>query len=321
MNCPVCFNPNAVPLLTGHDLLFESTTRSFDLRACEVCRSLFIDPQPSDDEVRSFYPENYWARDSEARILRTMEQAYCRIALRGHVAFVNHAASGLGREPGDTRILDVGCGNGLLLALLRDKGYAVSGVDFSGDAAVAARRLNGVEVRVGSLADQAFADESFDLITLFHVMEHVTEPKAVLDEVRRVLKPDGRVIVQVPNIDSLQFRIFGSRWYGLDIPRHLIDYSLDSIVRLIEGAGFGVRRVRHFNLRDNAPALASSLFPALDPVSRKIRKQRRGITESTLGSWTRHVVYSAVVFLSYPLAMFEAAIGRGATVMIEAKRR
>jgi SAM-dependent methyltransferase len=203
---------------------------------------------------------------------------------------------------------------------MKQRGFRVMGLDFSSEAAAVAREENGVHVVVGSLENAALSDASFDIVTLFHVMEHVTNPRDVLKQVDRILRPGGSVILQVPNIDSWQFRIFGAKWYGLDIPRHLIDYSSDAILRLLSEAGFVVNRVRHFNLRDNAPAFVSSLFPSLDPVSRSVRQRRRNIHESPVLAWTRHVVYLMLVICTYPLAILESASGHGATVMIEARR-
>jgi hypothetical protein len=142
----------------------------------------------------------------------------------------------------------------------------------------------------------------------------------VLAEVHRILEPNGTVILQVPNIDSWQFRWFGAKWYGLDIPRHVIDYSRRSIVKLLEDSRFRVARIRHFNLRDNAPALVSSLFPSLDPLSRPIRLRRRNAREAAISSWGKHLLYFALVICAYPICLAEAAAGRGATVMIEARK-
>jgi hypothetical protein len=100
----------------------------------------------------------------------------------------------------------------------------------------------------------------------------------------------------------------------------VIDYSSHSIVRLLRECGFAVRRIHHFNLRDNAPALISSLFPSLDPVSRGIRQRQRHRIESRGTTWIRHVLYLILVFLAYPIVIVEAACGHGATVMIEATK-
>ena len=155
---------------------------------------------------------------------------------------------------------------------------------------------------------------------MLHTLEHLANPRAILEEVARILSDQGRLVLQVPNIESIQFKLFGARWYGLDVPRHLVNYSSESLFRLLSESGFTIERVRHFNLRDNAPAFASSLFPSLDPVSRSVRARQNESHESLLGAWLRDVLYLSAVVASYPLAVIEAALGRGATVMVEAKK-
>lgn len=317
MNCPVCLNPATAPALTGTDLLFGTTSKTFTLDACSACRCLFLNPMPGDDEIAGFYPTQYWWSGAKPGLLKKLEAAYRRIALRGHVAFITKAAAN--RTALD--LLDVGCGSGTLLGLMKRSGFRVIGVDFSKEAAALAETENGVQVVAGSLEDARFPAHSFDIVTLFHVMEHVTNPRNVLREVARILRPEGSVVLQVPNIDSWQFRMFGSHWYGLDIPRHVIDYSKDAMLRLLSDAGFTIHRIRHFNLRDNAPAFVSSLFPSLDPAGRAVRYRKYNIQESSALAWTRHLTYLLLVLGAYPLAILESAFGHGATVMIEARRK
>jgi 2-polyprenyl-3-methyl-5-hydroxy-6-metoxy-1,4-benzoquinol methylase len=317
MNCPVCLNPATAPALSGTDLLFETTSKTFTLDSCPACRCLFLNPMPGADEIAAFYPNQYWWSGAKPGLLKRLEAIYRRMALHGHVSFISKAAA----NRAGLDLLDVGCGSASLLGLMKPRGFRVMGVDFSSEAAAVAKTENGVQVVVGSLQEAAFPDRSFDIVTLFHVMEHVTNPREVLKEVARILKPEGSVVLQVPNIDSWQFRLFGAQWYGLDIPRHVIDYSKDAMLRLLSDAGFVAYRVRHFNLRDNAPAFVSSLFPSLDPVSRAVRHRKHNIRESPALAWTRHLTYLLLVISAYPLAILESAFGRGATVMIEARRK
>jgi 2-polyprenyl-3-methyl-5-hydroxy-6-metoxy-1,4-benzoquinol methylase len=318
MSCPVCLSPVTTPALSGSDLLFESTEKSFTLHACPSCRCLFLNPMPGEEEIAGFYPKQYWwnSKSQGTAILRKLESIYRKVALHDHISFIVRAA---GNRRG-LDLLDVGCGSGTLLGLLKRRGFQPLGVDFSAEAARVAETENGVRVVVGSLEQARFPDSSFDMVTLFHVMEHVTNPRDVLAEVSRILKPNGAVVLQVPNIDSWQFKAFGAKWYGLDIPRHVIDYSKDSIVRVLSDSGFVPHRIKHFNLRDNAPAFVSSLFPSLDPVSRAVRHRKHGVRESMPLSWLRHLAYLSFVICAYPFAMLESAFGCGATVMIEARK-
>jgi len=319
MSCPVCMNAVSAPALTGSDFLFESTSKNFTLHECGACHCLFLCPMPEAEEIAAFYPEQYWwnSKQQSGGVLKSLELVYRKLALRGHISFITRAA----RNRRGLELLDVGCGSGTLPGLLKQRGFRPLGVDFSEEAARVAEAENGIRVLVGSLEQARFPDESFDMVTLFHVMEHVSEPRRVLAEVRRVLKPDGVVVLQVPNIDSWQFKAFGARWYGLDIPRHVVDYSRQAILKLLDDSGFITRRIKHFNLRDNAPALASSLFPSLDPVSRAVRNNRHGVRESAPAAWLRHLSYLLLVISAYPFAVLESALGRGATIMIEASKK
>jgi SAM-dependent methyltransferase len=317
MKCPVCSSPSTAPALTGTDLLFETTSRTFTLDSCAACRCLFMNPMPGVEEIAGFYPTQYWWNAAGRGALKKLEEIYRRIALSDHVSFITKVA----RRRTDLDLLDVGCGGGTLLGVLKRRGFRTTGLDFSPEAARVAEMENGVKVVVGSLEDASFPDESFDLVTLFHVMEHVTNPHEVLSHVRRILRADGAVVLQAPNIDSWQFRLFGAKWYGLDIPRHVINYSSPAILKLLADSGFAPRRIRHFNLRDNAPAVVSSLFPSLDPVSRAVRNRKRNIRESPPAALARHVVYLLLVICAYPLAILESAFGRGATFMIEAEKK
>jgi 2-polyprenyl-3-methyl-5-hydroxy-6-metoxy-1,4-benzoquinol methylase len=317
MNCPVCLNPSTAPSLVGTDFLFKVTQRTFHLSACASCDCLFIDPLPTTQEIATFYPADYWWNAGPGK-LNALEAIYRRIALRDHLSFIASAAKGTGAPRG--RLLDVGCGSGTILGLMKRQGFDVTGVDFSREAAEIAGAQNGVKVIVGSLHNADFANESFDVVTLFHVLEHVTNPRDVLIEARRILQPNGRLVLQVPNIGSWQFRVFGTKWYGLDIPRHVIDYSKQSIYRLLEETGFVPVRIRNFNLRDNAPALASSISPKLDPLSRTVRQRRENVFEPAGIAFLRHALYFGLVIASYPVAMLESAVGRGATIMLEARK-
>jgi len=316
MSCPVCLNPVTAPALVGTDFLFESTSKTFTLYSCEACRCLFLHPMPDSREIERFYPADYWWNARRSGGLKKLESVYRKLALRDHIAFITKAAGNRGVD-----VLDVGCGSGTLLGLLKHRGFGVTGLDFSAEAAAIAKAENGVDVAVGTLEEAHFPAESFDVVTLFHVMEHVTTPRQVLAEVSRVLKPNGVAILQVPNIESWQFKIFGARWYGLDIPRHVIDYSRNSMLKLLADSGFVVNRIRHFNLRDNGPALVSSVFPSLDPVSRSVRHRKRNNDESRPVEWFRHLMYLLLVTYAYPVVLLESAFGCGATIMIEAKKK
>ena len=316
MTCPVCLSANtSASVLSARDRFFEATTRTFSLSACVGCHCLFIDPLPHEKDLATFYPQHYWS-NAVPGVLKSCERVYRRLILRDHVASITRAASAvIAEDERPLRLLDVGCGSGMLLGLLKQRGFEVLGFDSSESAKEIASTQSKVKVVTGEHVSAAgFATGAFDLVTLFHVIEHTPEPRNILAEVRRILQPNGRILVQVPDIESWQARLCGSRWYGLDVPRHVINYSARSIERLVLDCGFRVRRTRHFNLRDNAAAFASSLCPGLDPASRRIRQ------ESSLVAWAKHLAYVGVVIAGYPLILAESLCGAGGTVMLEAEK-
>jgi 2-polyprenyl-3-methyl-5-hydroxy-6-metoxy-1,4-benzoquinol methylase len=146
-----------------------------------------------------------------------------------------------GRAEG-LRILDVGCGNGLLLAKLNRPGWILHGLEPDAGCVERVRRRLGIDVRRGVLGDRCFGP-GFDVITMIHVLEHVPDPRADLAEVRRLLKPGGVFIVEVPSCDGYGFALARGRWFGLDLPRHLTHFSAHTLRRMAEASGFRIRRL------------------------------------------------------------------------------
>jgi len=119
------------------------------------------------------------------------------------------------------RLLEIGCGDGEFLDRMKGCGWSVEGLDFDVQAARAAGEKYGIEVKVGRLEEIAYPDNSFDAVTMKHVIEHVFDPVATLCEIRRILKPGGVVVAVTPNAGSLGLRAYGANWRGLEPPRHI----------------------------------------------------------------------------------------------------
>ena len=309
--CLACGSPQATTLFTGTDRLYHTTTRQFAVVRCSACGLLRLDPLPSPEELRTFYPDNYWFAPDQTTASR-LEETYRRIVLRDHVQFVSQALrDSTARGP----LLDVGCGGGLFLGLMRERGQRVIGLDFSAQAAGIAWRRQLVPAAVGDFERTPLRPGSFAGVTMFHVMEHLYDPRAYLRIARELLAPDGRLVVQVPNAASWQARLLGSAWNGADVPRHLINFRDTDLVQMLEAAGFEVLRRKYFSLRDNPAGLASSLAPSLDPMARRIRHT----PESGGARLCKDLAYFALVVASLPFAIAEAAFQAGSSVMIEAR--
>jgi len=134
------------------------------------------------------------------------------------------------KAPG--RILDVGCGTGEFLAEMSRHGWEAVGLDQDGEAVEYARRAYGLDAQTVDIEDFSAVDESFDVVTFWHVLEHLPNPKGALRQVRRILKPDGLLLLAVPNIDSLDFQVYREDWVALDFPRHFRHFDGGSLERL-----------------------------------------------------------------------------------------
>jgi hypothetical protein len=169
----------------------------------------------------------------------------------------------------------------------------------------------------GLLENVPFAAGSVAGLTMFHVLEHLYDPRSYLIAAHRLLARDGRLVVQVPNAASWQFRLLGRSWNGVDVPRHLFDFRARDMETLLESCGFEVLRRKYFSLRDNPAGLASSIAPSLDPMARRVRR----IAESGIARLVKDLVYLGLVVASLPFTAAEAACRAGSTVMIEARPR
>ncbi|HEX3880466.1 MAG TPA: class I SAM-dependent methyltransferase [Bryobacteraceae bacterium] len=310
--CLICGATAAAAILSGSDRLYGTTSRQFDVVECSSCGMLRLDPQPPPEELGQYYPSDYWFSPDSSAASR-FEEAYRRFVLRDHVHFVSRAIQDSGAKGA---LLDAGCGGGLFLGMMRERGFRVLGLDYSPKAAAIAWKRQQAPAVCAVLDHAPFRAGTLGALSMFHVLEHLYDPRAYLCAARELLEPAGRLIVQVPNAASWQFRLLGRSWNGIDVPRHLFDYRARDLEKLLASAGFRVVRRKFFNLRDNPAGLASSLAPRLDPMARRVRR----IPEGKSMRLAKDLAYFALTIASLPAALAEAAARSGSTVMIEAAR-
>jgi SAM-dependent methyltransferase len=311
--CLLCGSTQSNRLFGASDRLYHTTAREFDVVRCAKCGLVRLDPHPDPRELREYYPDNYWFAPDESTASR-MEEAYRRLVLRDHVNFVQRS---LRDSSAQGPLLDVGCGGGLFLGMMRERGFRVLGLDFSREAAGITWRRHQVPSACALLENAPFRAGTMAGVTMFHVLEHVYDPRAYLSTAHRLLAPDGRLVVQVPNAACWQFRLLGRAWNGVDVPRHLFDFRDRDVDMLMASCGFEVVRRKYFSLRDNPAGLASSLAPSLDPMARRVRR----LPETPRTRLVKDLAYLALAAASLPFTALEAAFRAGSTVMIEARPR
>jgi 2-polyprenyl-3-methyl-5-hydroxy-6-metoxy-1,4-benzoquinol methylase len=251
-DCPLCGGRRWSPLLEAPDCAPGGTGLWFAVVQCQDCGLCFTNPRPSAASIGQFYPSVYRPhRTAAARRSRKPWHIRLPSPWRGprkeRRALAWH---------GQGRLLDFGCGGGSFLERMHHQGWQVIGLDVSPAAVGRVREGLGLPALLGTLPHSELRPQSFDVITMWHSLEHVHRPMAVLEEAHNLLAPGGKLIVAVPNIDSLPFRWFGSAWFGLDLPRHLTHFAPWTLHLMLENAGFTVgpiRMVRHSDwLRSSA---------------------------------------------------------------------
>jgi 2-polyprenyl-3-methyl-5-hydroxy-6-metoxy-1,4-benzoquinol methylase len=291
----------------------------FDLYRCAACGCVFQHPLPDDSSLAGFYPQGYWwSEEPQAgqlvrRWFRRLERIYREFVVADHVRFLEFCSRRNGA--GERLLLDIGCGSGTFLHVARSHGFVPHGMDASATAVGIAQGQYGLPVRQGEIGSKVWNGHQFDFITMFHVLEHLLSPGEGLRFAGRLLKPTGTLVIQVPNISSIQARLFGTRWYGLDVPRHLINFSPKALGFLLNEAGYEFQLVSRFSLRDNPASIASSVVPRLDPIGREGRKKE---TPPVLGG-IPEIAYLGMYLLALPPAFLESALGFGGTIWAYAR--
>ncbi len=305
--CPLC-GVRDTRFIAGLTDRLGVSDLAFRLGECTDCGHVFVNPRPRLEDLGRFYPAAYWHTEAStgtpglSGAVRSLEARYRRSLLAEDVRRV------LRLIPTGGRLLDVGCGSGDILAMASELGIEVTGVEFAPEAVAHARESRGLDVRQGTLEEAGFGAGSFDVVTLWHVLEHVPDPVGTLREVRRVLKPGGHVVVQVPNYGSIQSRVFGDRWYALDVPRHLHHFTPRTLRRAFGAAGLVWESLDHRSFRCNPVIFVSSLLPDLEPHAFSMR-ERAG--ESQL---VQKALYLALTWVFTPWTELESLLQGGAVV-------
>lgn len=257
--CPHCGRSEHRVLLEAQDANPASGPGlTFAVCQCQACGLRYTNPRPDLESITGFYPADYrpHRNSSKAKAAPRGWSAWFRGKCperRGQIAW-----------HGRGRLLDFGCGGGSFLQRMALRGWTATGLDMSPQAVETVERDLGLQAFVGTLPHPDLRPCSFDVITMWHSLEHVHEPLETLREAYRLLAPDGQLIVACPNADGWPARWFGPHWFGLDLPRHLTHFTQKSLREMLCAAGFIVERerfVRHSDwLRSSAKLAARRGF-------------------------------------------------------------
>ena len=289
-NCPGCGQDD-------FEVLFESNMEDCDFREavetvymlwgerygrhvkCNNCHLIYVNPIEKGNKINEAYSQR---KSVDAAIIKESR-------LRATVAQVEL----IKRYGNGTRLLDIGCGEGFFLFNASKFGYVGKGVELSQDAAEYARREFGLDVEVKSFEELRFSENHFDVVTMWQVLEHLLYPLTTLEEIHRILKPGGMLVITTPDIGRIPARILRRRWWCIT-RLHINQFTTETLTNILKNAGF--KNISSVSYKESI-----SLLMVLIPILRYLRlyKPLRNLfsLNSGLGKFMNKIM------LTYPSAL------------------
>lgn len=312
-------------------LVFQATDTNyhfdgvFSIVQCKQCGLVYLNPRPDENAIGLYYP------GADYTCFKTIKES-SGFGQSNPFACMIRA---LGVDSG--RLCDIGCGIGDFLAAAQCSGWEVAGVEINDYARKLSSERLGEKAVCSSLEKARFPSEAFDVVTLWHVLEHLPSPRRALTEIHRILKIGGVLALAVPNFDSIERRIWRANWIAVMAPTHFFHFAKASLAHYLEATGFQVVCVQQ---QPGAISLASNLLRSLrilllDRVARKAshldtvhssvepfaqRPKRYDASAYRVGQQTKDRVRGATMKLFYPIAWVIAALGLGPELMLYARK-
>jgi SAM-dependent methyltransferase len=266
--CPICGGMDLRVWRKGYDRLYRMSLQEFTYSRCLRCDVVFLSSRPAESDAHKFYPIDYGpyqplgarvgSKDAAPASNRKPAVQFMKRALLKAVRGLNKAAVRLSPdifpdefrkfyrpERKGARLLDFGCGSDAFLNQARHQGWDTLGMDFSPRTIEQVRRSGHQALLMSPAIWDEVENESIDLVRMNHVLEHLYNPRGVLASIRSKMKVGAKLHIALPNPYSFTSRLFRSRWFPLDCPRHVVLYSPAVLMRLLEELDFSDLRVRH----------------------------------------------------------------------------
>ena len=280
-------------LCGAHDSTLLTTKDGFQVRRCRRCSLVFVGNPPDQTFLSRHYSFDAGYHDE----LKTNPAS-----VEFHEAEARRNLALLTRYRQGGTLLDIGCSTGLFLAKARAAGWVVRGNEYSADSAQVARTAHGLDVVSGALQPGSFAAASFDVVTLWDVLEHVPDPQSTLRLAASLLKPAGLLVVKTPNVDglyprwSLKALPYVGFWGHPEPPGHLFQFSVRTLGRMVSAAG-------------------------LDPVGTTHARIPLNYSFGTVSQWFRSLKWAAYCLAFIPLAWVGPLLRSGDDITLVARRK
>ena len=234
-HCPICSSESFECHMKSKD--FSVSKEDFSIVKCSECNFHFTNPRPSDKELGKYYISDHYIshNNSKNNLFEKTYQLVRKISIWMKYSLVSKFFN-------RGRVLDIGCGTGDFLQKCNEKKWSTRGIEPS---EIARRQaIKNYNLDVDGDTDLKKLKGEFDIITMWHVLEHVTELNSTISELKRLLSKDGKAVIAVPNIESFDSFYYKKYWAAYDLPIHLYHFSKDSIIKLFENHEFSLIKAK-----------------------------------------------------------------------------
>lgn len=316
--CPICESKEYYPLFIAR-CQEQGSKGPYQLISCTNCGLSRTYPEPDDTELTELYSLGLYAKSSIPSLANRLNNFLQSERLR-YLKSVH--------SPG--KLLDVGCGKGRFLSSVKTLGWQAVGFEPDANRKEWAKSHYGVQVYLGKLDDLPFPDKYFDVITLWHSLEHMRDPSNALAQVKKKLKDEGILIVSVPNFGSVQARFGWGQWFHLDVPRHLYHFNKASLNLLLRKEGFEAISVNTWSLEYNilgfAETICAKFGGEMGAISRLIKDRsiffkKRSYTKCLWDLGIILFTLGPAMPLIILTSMCSSVLGKGGTLTVVASKK
>jgi len=235
-NCPVCGSPNSTLKFKAKD--YTVSNEQFHIVNCDACSLIYTNPRPAANEAGPYYHASAYISHSDTNegIVNKLYHAVRKFTLQSKLNWIEPD------KKANKEILDIGCGNGHFLAAAKEKGWNINGLELDPETAARAAKLTGLTI-APSLVEIA-PEKQFQVITLWHVLEHVYELDDYFNFFKSRLNKDGKLLLALPNAASFDASYFEEYWAAYDVPRHIYHFTPATITALAGKYGFKLKKSR-----------------------------------------------------------------------------
>ena len=224
--CPWCNSENTKKRISLKDEFL--TQEEFEIHECHSCGLLYTEPRPPKDKIGAYYKSKayYSHQENTKGLIPKIYENIKSINLKHKYKIATE-----GKQIG--KLLDIGCGVGDFLHTAEQKGWQCTGVEPSEDATASAQKRTKAKILASEDLEQ-LPDNSFDVITMWHVLEHVEDLKWQVEQLQRLVKQDGRIVIALPNYNSYDATFYKEKWAAYDVPRHLNHFNRETLVKIFK---------------------------------------------------------------------------------------